>query len=140
MLGRVLLLSLDCSTLPLIHTFIMLSVKQVGIKFHFFFFFFFLESLVWLDLGSKPSLLNHWQTLTHMGWYSINTLAIKTVVFRHIGWLVGWFTVYLFYNNNLLALFCGFKYSYLILIIFKHIYLTCRWDSKKFYYPGSKWT
>ena len=40
-LRRVLLLSLDCSTLSLIHTFIMKSIKQGGIKYDFF-------SMTWL--------------------------------------------------------------------------------------------
>ena len=35
---------------------LMLSVKQRGIEYHFF------ESLVWLDLGLNPSLLDHWWT------------------------------------------------------------------------------
>ena len=35
--------------------FIMLSVKQGGIKYHFL-------SLVWLHLGLNPSILYHWQT------------------------------------------------------------------------------
>ena len=34
---------------------IMLSVKQGCLKYHFF------ESLVWLDLGLNPGLLDHWQ-------------------------------------------------------------------------------
>ena len=66
MLRRALLLSLDSSTLSLICTFIMLSVKRRGIKylfFFFFFFFFFFKSLVWYDLGLNPGILGHWQTL-----------------------------------------------------------------------------
>ena len=40
---------------------IMLSVKQGGIRYHF------LKSLVWLDLGLNPSLLDHWRTLYWLG-------------------------------------------------------------------------
>ena len=38
-----------------------MSAKQGGIKFHFF------ESLVWLDLGLNPSLLDYWETLNSFG-------------------------------------------------------------------------
>ena len=31
----------------------------------------------------------------------------------------------------------GFKYSYLILMIFKQIYLTHRWDPNRYYLSGS---
>ena len=37
--------------------FIMLSIKQEGIKFHFF------ASFVWLDLGLNPGFPDHWWTL-----------------------------------------------------------------------------
>ena len=48
-------------------SFIMLNVKQSGIKYHFF------ESLVWLDLRLNPSLLDHWQTLNSLGhmWWQL---------------------------------------------------------------------
>ena len=48
-LGRALLLFLDCSTFTLDKYHIMLSVNQGGINYHFF------ESLVWLNLGLNPS-------------------------------------------------------------------------------------
>ena len=35
---------------------------------------------------------------------------------------------------------CGIKYSYLILIIFKQIYLTHRWDTNRYYHSESNWT
>ena len=52
----VLLLSLDCSTLPLIPTLYcwVLSKEASGNVF---------ESLIWLDLGLNPGLLAHWRTL-----------------------------------------------------------------------------
>ena len=61
MSGRVLLISLGYPTLPLIRTFIMLSVKQGGIKYYFF------EYLVWLDLRLNPYLPGYWPTLYPLG-------------------------------------------------------------------------
>ena len=49
-------------TLDLYH--IIMRVKQWGIKYHFF------ESLVWLNLGLNPNLLDHWWTL-----YSVSQWA-----------------------------------------------------------------
>ena len=44
---------------------IMLSVKQGSIKYHFF------ESLVWLDLGLNPGLLDNWWTLYSLGQFGL---------------------------------------------------------------------
>ena len=72
--GSVLLHSLNGSTLPLILTFIMPSVKQGVIKYHFF------ESLVWLDLGLNPSLPDHWWTLYSLGQWAGKTVICKLMI------------------------------------------------------------
>ena len=57
MSGTALLLSLDCSTLPLIRT---LKCRVLSKEVSSTIFF---KSLVWLDLGLKPDLPDHWRTL-----------------------------------------------------------------------------
>ena len=49
---------------------IMLSVKQGGIKYHFF------EPLVWLDQGSNPGIMAHWQILYSGPWYTMILLFL----------------------------------------------------------------
>ena len=71
---EVLLLSLDCSTLPLIHTFILLSIKQGDIKYHFF------KALVWRNLGFNPCLPGHWQTLYQLGqWAGLSMIKYPQI-------------------------------------------------------------
>ena len=100
-LERALLLSLDCSALPLICTLILLRVKQGCIKYHF------LKSLVCLDLGLNLGLPDHWRTL-----FPLDQL------FRHAYF-------FLFFNDNLQKIiYLMFFISFNRLAITRKVYRT----------------
>ena len=89
--GGTLLLSLDCSTLPLIHTlYCWVLSNEVSVPFS--------KSLVWRDLGLNPSLPDHWRTLYPRGpWKLICILFFKL-------------------RNSLLEIFQFFSESYIVSI------------------------
>ena len=58
---------------------IMLNVKQGDIKYHFF------ESLVQLDLGLNPGLLDHWQTLYPIGQHKKAATRVHGLIYLFNG-------------------------------------------------------
>ena len=95
MYGRALLLSLDCSTLPLIRTlYCWVLSKEVSSTIFTVF--------VWDDLRLNPSLTDHWQTLHPLGQLAVcgtsviyrlakaccqDTWRGMWLIFNHFNWL-----------------------------------------------------